>query len=226
MKAFRYIKTITKGIYNLGQGMYITMLNFFRPKVTEQYPENRGKHQYQERFRAKLQMPHDERNHHKCTACGICMNVCPNGTIFITTKMEMDEATGKERKVLDKYVYDIGGCIFCALCTSACPHDALSWSNEFEHSVFSRDTLFLTLNKPGSSLVPKAPKAPADSAAGAAKSETSVAASANAPATVSTIESCDPASAPGNEPAPATASDNESCAPASASETEPAPATK
>ena len=34
--------------------MYVTMLNFCRPKVTQQYPENRGRREYGERFRALL----------------------------------------------------------------------------------------------------------------------------------------------------------------------------
>ena len=42
MKVVNYIKNIFVGIWHLGQGMYVTMLNFCRPKVTQQYPENRG----------------------------------------------------------------------------------------------------------------------------------------------------------------------------------------
>ena len=48
-------------------------------------------------------MPHDEQNQHQCTACLICMTNCPNGTIQITTRKEVDEETGKEKKVLDTY---------------------------------------------------------------------------------------------------------------------------
>ena len=59
MKVVNYIKNIFVGIWHLGQGMYVTMLNFCRPKVTQQYPENRGRREYGERFRALLTMPHD-----------------------------------------------------------------------------------------------------------------------------------------------------------------------
>ena len=71
MKVVNYIKNIFVGIWHLGQGMYVTMLNFCRPKVTQQYPENRGRREYGERFRALLTMPHDAENHHKCIACGM-----------------------------------------------------------------------------------------------------------------------------------------------------------
>ncbi len=161
MKLIKYIKAILLGIWHLLQGMYITMLNFLRPKLTEQYPENRGKHVYFERFRAQLTMPHDAGNHHKCTGCGICMNNCPNGTIRVLTRMEADPATGKEKRVLDRHLYDVGSCTFCALCVSGCPFGAIEFTNSFEHSVFVKQRLLGQLNKPGSSLAPK-PAPPAE----------------------------------------------------------------
>ena len=155
MAFFNYKKNIFVSIYRLFQGMYITMLNMIRPKVTDPYPENRGKRVYPPSFRALLTMPHDEDNFHKCTACGICMMNCPNGTIRVISKKETDEATGKEKKVLDKYMYDLGSCTFCALCTITCPQDAIEWSNAFEHSVFTSSKLDKRLNREGSSLIKK-----------------------------------------------------------------------
>lgn len=160
MKVLNYIKNIFVGLWHLCQGMYVTMLNFCRPKVTLQYPENRGTREYGERFRALLTMPHDADNHHKCIACGMCMNSCPNGTITVVSKMETDTVTGKPKKVLDKHLYNLGSCIFCGLCTAACPTGAIRFSNEFEHSVFTKDRLLLQLNRPGSSLAPKPAPAP------------------------------------------------------------------
>jgi len=146
MKTLNYIKDIFIGLYRLFQGMYITMLNMMRPKITEQYPENRGKQQYSEKFRGMLTLYHNEKNEHKCTACGICTNNCPNGTIRITVKMQTDETTGKEKKILDKYFYDLGSCIYCARCTQTCPSNAIGWSNHFEHSVYTRSKLEKQLN--------------------------------------------------------------------------------
>ncbi len=152
---FEYIRDIVAGVWHLLQGLYITILNFFRPKITEQYPENRGKQVYFERFRALLTMPHDENNHHKCTACGICQQNCPNGTITIISKMEDNPETGKPRRVLDKHLYDLGSCTFCALCTQTCPFGAIEFVNRFEHSLFTKERLLKQLNRPGSSLAPK-----------------------------------------------------------------------
>ena len=150
-----YISNIFTGIFRLLQGMYITMLNFIRPKVTEQYPENRGKVQPFEGMRGLLVMPHNENNQHKCTACMLCATNCPNDTIQITVKKEIDEETGKEKKVLDKYMYDLGCCTYCSLCTLSCPQNAIEWSQNFEHAMFTRSKLNVQLNKEGSSLVPK-----------------------------------------------------------------------
>lgn len=153
-----YIKDLVSGIWALLQGMYITMLNFCRPKVTEQYPENRGKKVMFERFRGELVMEHNENNEHKCSGCGICQMNCPNNTIKIITKQVTLE-DGKTKKVLDQYLYDIGSCTFCSLCTQSCPQKAISWTTNFEHAVFTRSKLVKQLNKPGSKVAEK--KAPA-----------------------------------------------------------------
>jgi NADH-quinone oxidoreductase subunit I len=140
-----YIKNIFLAIFGLMQGMYISMLNMCRPKVTEKYPENRGKKAYSERFRGMLVMTRNEKNEQKCTACGICAMNCPNATIQIISKKVVDETTGKEKRVLDQFLYDLGSCTFCALCTESCPQDAIAWTPHFEHTVFTRSKLVKTL---------------------------------------------------------------------------------
>ena len=153
MGIIRYIKSIFLGVWRLMQGMYISMRNMLRPKITEKYPENRGKKVLMERFRGELTMPHNEKNEHKCTACGICMTNCPNGTINVISKKVLDEATGKEKRTLDQYTYDVGSCTFCALCTITCPQDAIAWSPNFEHTVYNRNKLVKQLNRENSILM-------------------------------------------------------------------------
>ena len=152
---FSYFKIIFLDIYHLLQGMYITLLNLLRKKVTEPYPENRKKRVQFERFRALLTMPHNSANEHKCSACGICGMNCPNDSIQIISKKVTDEETGKETRVLDKYLYDLGSCTFCDLCTSSCPQDAIVFTPEFEHSVFTRSKLLKQLNNEGSTIEKK-----------------------------------------------------------------------
>jgi NADH-quinone oxidoreductase subunit I len=154
MKLVCYIKEIFWGVWHLLQGMYISMLNMLRPKITESYPENRKTKVHFERFRGELVMPHNERNEHRCTACGICQLNCPNGTITVASK-KVTDADGKEKKALDRYLYDIGSCTFCALCTLSCPQAAIEWTPRFEHTVYTRSKLVKQLNREGSTLMPK-----------------------------------------------------------------------
>ena len=152
----KYIYSWFTGLKSLATGLKVTIREFFRPKVTERYPENRATLVMFDRFRGELVMPHDENNQHACTACGICMMNCPNGTIHVISKTETTE-DGKTKKVLDRYEYDLGQCTFCNLCVLSCPSHAILFSTNFENSVFTRSKLQKILNREGSSLRPKAP---------------------------------------------------------------------
>jgi len=144
----KYFKNLFVGIWYLLQGMNIVMRNFFRRKVTEQYPENRGKVFPYERMRGQLIMNCNEADDEtKCTACALCESNCPNGAIQIVSKKITDELTGKEKRILDKFTYDLGCCIFCSLCTISCPHNAIAWSANFEHALFTKSKLVIELNK-------------------------------------------------------------------------------
>jgi len=155
----KYISEIFHGIWTLLVGMRVTGKYFFSPRaiVTQQYPENRKKKgskklEMFERFKGEVVMPHNENNQHKCTGCGICENNCPNGTIEVLTVMNVGE-DGKKKRALDKHIYRLGMCTFCALCVKTCPSQALAFSQEFEHAVFDRAKLIKVLNKPGSTLM-------------------------------------------------------------------------
>ena len=53
----------------------------------------------------------------------------------------------RKKKVLDDYLYDLGDCMFCQLCTNACNFDAIEFTNDFENAVFDRSKLVLHLDK-------------------------------------------------------------------------------
>jgi NADH-quinone oxidoreductase subunit I len=142
-----YIGSILSATGSLLTGMKVTLKEFFTRKVTEQYPENRKELKISERHRAMLTMPHDKDGNNRCIACGLCQQACPNGTISITTKNVTDEESGKSRKVLVEYRYDLGACMFCQLCVNACPKGAIEFSNEFENAVFDRNRLIMKLNR-------------------------------------------------------------------------------
>lgn len=155
-----YFKGVGEGVKSLLTGMQVTGKELVTPKVTEQYPENRGTLHIPERFRAELTLKYDAQGHHKCIGCGICQMNCPNGTIQLTTKM-VDLPDGKKKRKLDKYMYDLGSCTFCMLCVTTCPQDALEFTNDFEQAVFTRDKLVKQLNyrpEPAETEAPAAPK--------------------------------------------------------------------
>ena len=142
-----YIGRVLCTIKSLLTGLKTTLTEFFTRKVTEQYPENRKTQHISDRHRAMLYMPLDENGNNKCIACGLCANNCPNGTITIKTKMVTDEETGKSKKVLDEYMYDLGYCMYCQICVNVCPKDAIAFNNQFENAVFDRKKLIIKLNK-------------------------------------------------------------------------------
>jgi NADH-quinone oxidoreductase subunit I len=147
----KYFKGLFIGIKSLLTGMSVTWAELWTKKVTQQYPENRDTLVISDRFRCELVMPHDDKNEHACTACGICQMNCPNGTISLSSKM-IETEDGKKKKILDKYVWDLGMCTFCNLCVITCPSDAILFNNQFENAVFTRSKLIQTLNKEGSKL--------------------------------------------------------------------------
>ena len=148
-----YIEDVIKGASSLLKGMRKTGYYFTHPKevITEQYPDNRASLHLADRFKGEVIMPHDENNEHACTGCTSCELACPNGSIKIITKFEINEE-GKKKKAIDQHIYRLEMCTMCNLCVQACPSDAIVMVPNFEHSVFDRSKLTKILNKPGSKL--------------------------------------------------------------------------
>ena len=155
MKAiFGYFGDIFRGLATLLKGMSVTGYYFTHPKqkITQQYPENRNTLEMFNRFRGEVVLTHDDNNEHRCTGCSACEIACPNGTIEIISKFEVNEE-GKKKKAIDQFVYHLSMCTFCNLCILSCPTDAIKMSQDFEHAVFDRSSLTKILNKPGSKLM-------------------------------------------------------------------------
>lgn len=150
----KYFKGIFKGVGSLLKGMGVTGKYFFKPGTTwtQEYPDNRKELVMFERFKGEVIMPHNEKNEHKCTGCGICELNCPNGSIEIISATITNEE-GKKQRIIDKHIYHLGMCTFCGLCVKTCPSQALAFSQEFEHAVFDRTKLNKVLNQPGSKLM-------------------------------------------------------------------------
>jgi NADH-quinone oxidoreductase subunit I len=148
-----YFTEVFQAVKSLLSGMKLTGYYFTHPKniITEEYPDNRATLKMAERFRGEVIMVHDEKNEHACTGCSACELACPNGTIKIINKFEIN-AEGKKKKAIDAFVYHLELCTMCNLCIVACPTDAIKMSPNFEHSVYDRRLLTKQLNHEGSKI--------------------------------------------------------------------------
>lgn len=144
-----YIGGILSAVKSLTTGLKTSIKIFFEKDETEQYPENRKTLKFSDRNRFCLEMPHNERNEHKCVACGLCQMACPNDSIHVYSET-VTTAEGKKKRQLVRYEYNLGQCMFCNLCVRACPHGAIRFNQEFEMAVFDKSKLILKLNHEGS----------------------------------------------------------------------------
>ena len=149
-----YITTIYRAVASLLKGMKLTGYYFTHHKeiITQNYPENRDTLNLPERFRGEVVLTHNEENEHRCTGCTACELACPNGTIKIINKFEIN-AEGKKKKAIDTFIYHLELCTMCNLCIIAWPSDAIVMAQTFEHSVFDRSQLTKILNNPGSKIM-------------------------------------------------------------------------
>jgi NADH-quinone oxidoreductase subunit I len=141
-----YVSSILFGIWTLVKGLKVTFIEFFTKKTTQQYPENRDTLIMFDRYRGTLTMQRDDTGGNRCTACGLCIINCPNNTIEVESEMITDEETGKKKKVLVNFRYNLGSCMFCMLCVNACPSDAIAFDTTFEHAVYNKAKLEKVLN--------------------------------------------------------------------------------
>ena len=147
-KCINYIYSIGAAIGSLGKGMFRTFSSLTHPTriLTLQYPENRETTLYiPERFEGELHLIEDENGKLKCTACTLCQTACPNDTI----RIEVEKVTtpeGKTKRVLSRYIYDLGRCTFCGQCVDSCNFGALEMTNHFENSEYDKRKLVKLLN--------------------------------------------------------------------------------
>ena len=146
VKSLGYIGRFMQGMWTLVKGLKVTFVEFFTKKTTDEYPENRGKLVMFERYRGTLTMLHDENGKNKCTVCGLCETNCPNNTLRVETDTVVDAETGRKKKVLVNFRYDLGSCMFCLLCVNACAANAIAFDTKFEHAVFTKAKLTKNLN--------------------------------------------------------------------------------
>lgn len=119
-------------LIELLRGMAITGRNFFRQKVTIQYPEE--KTPLSPRFRGLHALRRYPNGQERCIACKLCEAICPAMCITIDSEENPD---GIRRTT--RYDIDLFKCIYCGFCEEACPTDAIVMTRHFEFHMEERN---------------------------------------------------------------------------------------
>lgn len=121
-------------------GHWMTLKYFFKPKVTINYPFEKGP--VSPRFRGEHALRRYPNGEERCIACKLCEAICPAQAITIEAE---ERADGSRRTT--KYDIDMIKCIYCGLCQEACPVDAIVESPNFEFSTETREELYYNKEK-------------------------------------------------------------------------------
>jgi NADH-quinone oxidoreductase subunit I len=115
-------------------GLWLTLRYFFKPKVTINYPHEKGP--LSPRFKGEHALRRYPNGEERCIACKLCEAVCPAQAITIEAEPRED---GSRRAT--RYDIDMTKCIYCGLCEEACPVDAIVEGPNFEFAVETREEL-------------------------------------------------------------------------------------
>ena len=119
---------------------FLAMRYFFKPKVTLNYPYEKGP--ISPRFRGEHALRRYPNGEERCIACKLCEAVCPALAITIDSEQRAD---GTRRTT--RYDIDLFKCIYCGFCEEACPVDAIVETRIHEYHMEHRGENIMTKDK-------------------------------------------------------------------------------
>ena len=127
-------------LVELVSGMALTLKYMFKPKVTLNYPYEKGP--LSPRFRGEHALRRYPNGEERCIACKLCEAICPAQAITIEVEPRDD---GSRRTT--RYDIDMTKCIYCGFCEEACPVDAIVEGPNFEFATENREELLYDKDK-------------------------------------------------------------------------------
>jgi len=116
--------------FGVAKGMLLTLKHVIRPAITVNYPEQ----QRDVPVRARTNLLWFEE---RCTGCSTCAQACPDGCILVQTSPRPDGTLA-----IDRYEIDFRICMYCGLCTEACPYQAIQAGGRYNDAVYLFESMY------------------------------------------------------------------------------------
>jgi NADH-quinone oxidoreductase subunit I len=128
----------------VADGLTTTFGHIFKPKVTEQYPEQQPN--LPPNYRGVHRLNRDPQGRVKCVSCYMCATACPAHCIDIVAAPAPKEWPDRE-KYPETFVIDELRCIYCGMCEEACPVDAIELTTLYDLTGLSREQMMFDKEK-------------------------------------------------------------------------------
>jgi NADH-quinone oxidoreductase subunit I len=126
----------------IAEGLGTTLKHLFKPKVTQQYPEQQP--ELPPNYRGVHRLNRDEQGRVRCVACYMCSTACPAHCIDIVAA---PSPWPDREKYPETFVIDELRCIYCGMCEEACPVDAIELTSLYELTGLSREEMMFDKEK-------------------------------------------------------------------------------